>query len=416
MAKHQKTNQTSVVPATPADGSTTMTTTTNQSPASSNFLSLTGSDIEAMSFSQLDAFVKARRNEVTRYGSETKKILKTLTPVIVRMHELLSNQGKRTDLPDTPEGLTWEEWMKQHKSLASPSTFYRILREAKALLPQVGDAFTTPDNNIAKILHLHSTAPDKVDVEEMPPNTDKPIVKTYNLDQLKAIKPKPVYIATTPHGWDVDVAVSGAHKSMRRGDEVNGVYWIKELYFTNAEGRCRINVWKQIFIYACEDIGLADLTVKTQVLGLHQKAEIKRHVHELEQITEFCKGGTHHPDLLMVVEAMMLCCRAEKSRAVDNAIIYFNENPTYMPPTENEVEFSVQTKQPKPVVTDDGPIYDKHTKHGRNKLGRKSGSKIGEGHFKYVGAHLENKSKVADFQAPTDNPRPHSSDTEKVPD
>src|SRR5664280_2173569 len=108
MAKHQKTNQTSVVPATPADGSTTMTTTTNQSPVSSNFLSLTGSDIEAMTFSQLDGIVKVRCNEVKRYGEETKKILKTLTPVIVRMHELLSkNQGKRTDLPDTPEGLTW---------------------------------------------------------------------------------------------------------------------------------------------------------------------------------------------------------------------------------------------------------------------------------------------------------------------
>jgi hypothetical protein len=202
MAKHQKTNQTSVVPATPADGTTKTTTTTNQSPASSNFLSLTGSDIDAMSFSQLDAFVKARRDEVARYGSETKKILKTLTPVIVRMHELLSkNQSKRTE-----------------------------------------------------------------------------------------------------------------------------------------------------------------------------KAEIKRHVHELEQIAEFCKGDTRHSDLLMVVEAMMLCCRAEKSRAVDNAIIYFSENPTYKPPTESEVELTVQTKQPKPVVTDDGPIYDMHTKYGRNKLGRKPGS------------------------------------------
>jgi hypothetical protein len=142
----------------------------------------------------------------------------------------------------------------------------------------------------------------------------------------KPIKLKSFYCATTPHGWDVDVAESGAHKSMRRGDEGNGVYWIKQLYFANAEGRCHINVWKQIFVYSCEDIGLADLSVKTHVLDLYKK--LKQHLEELEEIGEICKDGACHSDLEMVVEAMMLCCRAEESRAVDDAIIYFNEHPS----------------------------------------------------------------------------------------
>ena len=127
--------------------------------------------------------------------------------------------------------------MEQNKALGSPSTFYRILAKAKVLPPRIGDAFTTPDGNPANISHIHSTAPNKVDVEVMVPDADEPVVRTYNLDELTPIKPKPSYWATTPHGWPVDVAKSAAHKSVRLGDDGNGVYWIKELYLTNAEAR-----------------------------------------------------------------------------------------------------------------------------------------------------------------------------------
>jgi hypothetical protein len=371
---------------------------TSVAPTTATSCQLTGSDIDSMSFNDLDSLIKAGTDRIVLNRTEAKKIRETLAPVIVRAYELLSkNQGARTDLdPSLP---TVEKWMEQNKDLGSPSTFYRLLAKAKVIPPQIGDAYTTPDGNIAKISHLHVTDPNKVDVEEMFPGTDQPVVKTYNLDDLKPIKLMPVYCAKTPDGWDVDVAMSGAHKSMRRGDEANGVYWIKQLYFANAEGRCHINVWKRPFVYACEDIGLADLSVKTRVLDLYKN--LKQHLKELEEIAEICKDGARHSDLLMVVEAMMLCCRAKKSRAVDDAITYFNEHPTYRPPTEDEIKLAVQTKQPKPVVTDDGPIYDMHTKRGRDVLGRKRGTKVGEEHFKNVAAHLENKSAVADFQAPT---------------
>jgi hypothetical protein len=102
--------------------------------------------------------------------------------------------------------------MEQNNALGSPSTFYRILRKAKVIPPQIGDAVTTPDGNIAKISHLHVTDPNRVDVEEMLPNEDQPVVRTYELDDLKPIKLMPVYCAKTPDGWDVDVAMSGAHK------------------------------------------------------------------------------------------------------------------------------------------------------------------------------------------------------------
>jgi hypothetical protein len=39
-------------------------------------------------------------------------------------------------------------------------------------------------------------------------------------------------------------------------------------------------------------------------------------VLELEQLAAKCvdKTGKHHPDLLCVVTAMLICCRAKKSR------------------------------------------------------------------------------------------------------
>jgi hypothetical protein len=373
---------------------------TSVAPTTATSCQLTGSDIASMSFNDLDSLIKAGTDRIVLNRTEAKKIRETLAPVIVRAYELLSkNQGARTDLdPSLP---TVEKWMEQNKALGSPSTFYRILREAKAILPQVGDTVTTPDGQVAKISHLHSTAPDKVDAEIDLHDGSQPVPKTYNLKDLKPLNSRGTYCATTPHGWDVDVAISAAHKFMRWGDEGNATYFLKELYWTNEEGRCKINLWKHVLVYTCEDIGLADLTVKTKVLELYH--EVKRHLAELEEIAEICEGDTRHSDLEMLVEAMLICCRAEKSRAVDDGIVWFKyKNPTYKAPTPEEIELAVKTNQPKPVIPDDSPIYDKHTKKGRA-MGRKG--KAGIDHFLKEGAKLENKSKdVPDFQPPVVHP------------
>lgn len=373
---------------------------TSVAPTTATSCQLTGSDIASMSFNDLDSLIKAGTDRIVLNRTEAKKIRETLAPVIVRAYELLSkNQGARTDLdPSLP---TVEKWMEQNKALGSPSTFYRILREAKAILPQVGDTVTTPDGQVAKISHLHSTAPDKVNAEIDLHDGSQPVPKTYNLKDLKPLNSRGTYCATTPHGWDVDVAISAAHKFMRWGDEGNATYFLKELYWTNEEGRCKINLWKHVLVYTCEDIGLADLTVKTKVLELYH--EVKRHLAELEEIAEICEGDTRHSDLEMLVEAMLICCRAEKSRAVDDGIVWFKyKNPTYKAPTPEEIELAVKTNQPKPVIPDDSPIYDKHTKKGRA-MGRKG--KAGIDHFLKEGAKLENKSKdVPDFQPPVVHP------------
>jgi hypothetical protein len=398
MKKAKATKQTSVGHATATNSASEITTTTTidiLKPESTNLVPLAQSDIDSMSYDQLDGFMADGCKEMVRSSTKAKEIRKTLEPAIIRMHGLLSSQGARTDLADAP---TWEGWMEKHKAYGSPRTFYRILREAKVIPPQIGDAYLTKDNQVAKISHLHSTAPNKVDGEIDLHDGNPPVTKTYNLNDLKPLTPKPTYCAKTPDGWPIDVAKSAAHKFMRWGDEGNGVYFIKQLYGTNEEGRCRINVWKQIFVYACEDIGVADLTVKTHVLDAYLKAQVKKEIHELEQIAEVCGGDTRNSDLIMVVLAMLICCRAEKSRAADNAIVYFKyKNPTYKAPTPEEVELALKTNQPKPVIPEDSPIYDMHTAKGRQ-MGRKG--KAGIDHFLKEGARLENESSIPDFQAP----------------
>jgi hypothetical protein len=370
MKKTQNTSQTAVAPK----------------PESTNLVPLVQGDIDSMSYNQLDGLVTDGCKEMLLSSQKAERkaeeIREILEPVIIKMHALLSNPGARTDLdPSLP---TWEGWMEKHKAFYSRRAFYRILAKEKVRPPQVGDAYLTKDNEAAIISHLHDTAPDKVDVEIDLHDGNPPVTKTYNLDELKPLTPKPVYCAKTPHDWDVDVAISGAHKSVRLGDENNAIYWIKELYYTNAEGRCNINIWKQVHIYACEDIGLADMTVKTHIL-------------ELELIAEKCKDN-RQSDLMMVIEAVLICCRAKKSRAADNAIIWFNhKNPTYRPPMREEIVVIAKTNQPKPVLPDDSPIYDRHTAKGRQ-MGRKG--KAGIEHFLKEGAKLENESSIPDFQAP----------------
>jgi hypothetical protein len=376
MARAKDTNQTAVAPK----------------PESRNFVPLAQSDIDSMSYNQLDGFVTDGCKDMKMSSKRAKEIRETLEPAIIRMHGLLTNQGGRTDLADVP---TWEGWMKKHEAFGSRRAFYRILAKAKVLPVQVGDAYITPDNQVVTISQLHSTALDKVDVEIDLHDGSQPVTKTYSLKDLEPLNPMAVYCATTPHGWDVDVAISAAHKLMRRGDESNAIYFLKQLYWTNEEGRCKINLWKQVLIYPSEDIGNADLTVKTKVLELYRK--VKRHLEELEEIAAICKDGERHSDLGMLVHAMMICCRAEKSRAVDNAIIWFKEHPTYKAPIPEEVESAVKTNQPKPVIPEDSPIYDMHTKKGR-RMGRKG--KAGLDHFLKEGAKLENKSSIPDFQPP----------------
>jgi hypothetical protein len=203
----------------------------------------------------------------------------------------------------------------------------------------------------------------------------------------------------TADGTVVDVARSAAQKAVRHGDEVAGCYWMRQLFFVGYD------VWKALTIFAVEDVGIGDLSVRDHVLALMQAADRckpKDHRPVLQCVKDACKN---HPDLLCVIEAMQICCRAQKCRAADEAAIWFRENPTYKPPTPEETAALNRNDLAKPVIDD--KVFDRHTTKGR-KMGR------GMEHFKAEGAHLQNKSNVIPFTPPTDTPCPHCKGTGRV--
>jgi len=79
-------------------------------------------ELKSMTFRELDQAI----------DGELCRVRDLLIPHLVRMRELLSNQGKRTDLPsDIPKKLTWQAWIESKKGiLGSISTVNRMLREA----------------------------------------------------------------------------------------------------------------------------------------------------------------------------------------------------------------------------------------------------------------------------------------------
>ena len=77
--------------------------------------------IESMSFVDLDSAIHDGLNLIRRN-------LRDLVPFLQEMRERLHSQGRRTDLADTPKGLTWEKWVESKKlELGSLSTVRRLL-------------------------------------------------------------------------------------------------------------------------------------------------------------------------------------------------------------------------------------------------------------------------------------------------
>jgi hypothetical protein len=160
------------------------------------------------------------------------------------------------------------------------------------------------------------------------------------------------------------------------------VYLVKQSYSN------RQQLWQNLFVCADE---VGDTFMPLRIEDLERLAK-RVDTHDPER----------KPDLLMSVHAAMLLCRAQKSW--DH---WFDKRMNYVPPTADELDRYVNEDQPKPdsesfaVVLDDAK--DKHTAEGHN-MGRTG--RVGEEHFWTRGSILENRSDVADFQAPTTTSAP----------
>jgi hypothetical protein len=92
------------------------------------------SQIDAMSFKELDEFVDAGAQCIafheTFHQSDITKARRAMRPAIWRVHDALSCQGRRTDLLDAPAELTFDAWVRSKAHLGSRSTIYRLLSTA----------------------------------------------------------------------------------------------------------------------------------------------------------------------------------------------------------------------------------------------------------------------------------------------
>jgi hypothetical protein len=83
-----------------------------------------------MSFKELDDFVDAGVQCIAFHQADIIKARKAMLPAIWRVHDALSCQGKRTDLLDAPDTLTFDAWVRNKAGLGSRATIYRLLADA----------------------------------------------------------------------------------------------------------------------------------------------------------------------------------------------------------------------------------------------------------------------------------------------
>jgi replication-associated recombination protein RarA len=161
---------------------------------------------------------------------------------------------------------------------------------------------------------------------------------------------------TTPGGYKCGEVTSAMQKCIRRGLEEDALFWATELDLAGYPEY----VWKRLKIIASEDVGLGDNSAAPTISALYQ--------HWLEQRKK--KDTRHAPERLFLVHAVLILCRAAKSRAVDHALIALYEAP--------------REKREIPDFA-----KDRHTAAGR-KLRR------GWKHFWSEGAKLANKAELPD--------------------
>src|ERR1035437_9669780 len=94
----------------------------NEVPASATLSQARQSDIHAMSFIELDQFVNDGINCLATNEVNKQVALKAMVPAILRVHDALSCQGRRTDLLDAPAKLTFDAWVRNKAHLGSRPT------------------------------------------------------------------------------------------------------------------------------------------------------------------------------------------------------------------------------------------------------------------------------------------------------
>ena len=159
------------------------------------------------------------------------------------------------------------------------------------------------------------------------------------------------YSLKTKNGYDLFEASSAIQKSIRRGDEETAMFFVTELWMSGYDEYA----WKRLKIMSSEDVGLAEPNISANIHALYQMY--------LEQTKK--TDGKHNPERLFLTHAVLMLCRAKKSRLVDWTLVK-----------------NWRAHEAELLAIPDYAL-DKHTQRGR-RMGR------GFKHFFEEGSKLEN--------------------------
>lgn len=153
----------------------------------------------------------------------------------------------------------------------------------------------------------------------------------------------------TKKGYDGADVISALQKCIRRGIELEALFWAIELYDSGYGEWC----FKRLRIMSSEDVGMAEPNISSEIWALYEMYR--------EQAKK--KDDKNEPQRLFLTHAVIKLCRAKKSRMIDWALIYG------------------WLSHPFKRLTVPDFALDKHTERGR-RMGR------GFGHFFEIGTLL----------------------------
>lgn len=124
----------------------------------------------------------------------------------------------------------------------------------------------------------------------------------------------------TPGGFVMGEVRSALQKDIRRGNEREALFWASEIDLAGYGGY----LFRVLRLIASEDVGLAWPTGPVVIKALHETfLEVRK--EENGRWPPHNSGG-----MTYLAHAVMLLCRAPKSRAVDNACaVYWVSGPKY---------------------------------------------------------------------------------------
>lgn len=118
----------------------------------------------------------------------------------------------------------------------------------------------------------------------------------------------------TVRGFEMGEVTSALQKAIRRGDEDGALTWAVEI----DQSGFGAMLWSRLTVITSEDVGIAWPEGPAVIEALHQ-------AWKRMKVTK----SRHHPERLQIVHAVLLLCRAPKSRICNDAVwaTYGHEQP-----------------------------------------------------------------------------------------